>query len=175
MRRRGVLVGAWALATITATLVAWVAVRSVTDQVSPAPVLPLPTNVALADGASEAPQQPARRRGQLRQTQQPRAGAQSPPTSADPPQQQPAADEPDQGEPALTESYNLTGGTVTVRYRGGATSLVEATPNTGYDVDVHDGGPGKVDVRFRSDSHESRLVARWEDGSPDAQREERPR
>lgn len=101
------------------------------------------------------------------------------------PAQEPAEEEPgepdepeDAGEPAAaerTEGYELTGGVVTVRYRSGTTRLVQATPNSGFIMEVHDRGPGKVDVRFRSDDHESRLVAEWRDGSPDVDREERER
>ena len=76
---------------------------------------------------------------------------------------------------ATTRAYALVGGVVTVRYQGTTTRLVEASPNSGFVVEVHDGGPGKVDVRFRSDEHESRFVTRIRNGSPDPQREERPR
>ena len=76
---------------------------------------------------------------------------------------------------ATTQAYDLVGGVVTVRYQGTSTRLVEASPNSGFVVEVNDGGPGKVDVRFRSDEHESRFVTRLRDGNPDPQREERPR
>ena len=150
MGRRGLLVGAWALATLVATLVAWAAVRQVTNQVSPTSLLPVPAAVDVADLASEQP-----------------AGDQQ-------------AEEPEESEgpgtaPAVTEAYDLAGGVVTVRYRNGTARVVTATPNSGFDVDVNDGGPEKVDVRFRSDAHESRLVTRWRNGSPDPERDERPR
>ena len=74
-----------------------------------------------------------------------------------------------------TEGYELVGGTVTVTYRNGATNLVQATPNSGFVVELNDSGPDKVDVRFRSDNHESRLVTRWDDGAPDPDKEERSR
>ena len=153
MRRKGILFGAWALVTLSATLVAWAAVRQVTDEVSPAQTLPFPSAVALADEET-GPRAPV-----AEQEQEDAA----------------AAGEPAPEAPAVTEAYNLTGGVVTVRYRGETTTLVSATPNSGFGVEVNDGGPGKVDVRFRSDRHESRLVTRWRSGAPDPQREERPR
>ena len=156
MRRKGMLFGAWALVTLSATLVAWAAVRQVTDEVSPAQTLPFPSAVVLAE-ATTAPDPVAE------QSATPAPGA-------------PAATEtPAAGAQAVTEAYNLTGGVVTVRYRAGATTLVSATPNSGFGVEVNDGGPEKVDVRFRSDRHESRLVTRWRDGAPDPARDERPR
>ena len=186
------------VATALATLVAWGAVRRVTDQVSPPPVLPLPTAVAIVDEGTAPPAEPTetqqrggreeagaearkQRRRQREELQQSAAEATQPPVEtqpADDPPPQPA----DEAEPpertqseTITQSYDLVGGTVTVRYRDATTRLVQATPNSGFDLDVHDGGPGKVDVRFRSDRHESRLVARWDDGAPDPQTEERPR
>lgn len=157
MRRKGILFGAWAVVTLSATLVAWAAVRQVTDEVSPAQTLPFPSAVALADEGATPPAPVAE---QEQEQEQEEAAA-------------PARPAPE--APAVTQAYDLTGGVVTVRYRGETTTLVSATPNSGFGVEVNDGGPGKVDVRFRSDRHESRLVTRWRDGAPDPQREERPR
>jgi hypothetical protein len=147
MRRKGLWVGAWALATLGATLVSWAAVRQVTAEVSPSQTLPFPSAVVLADDPIAAPDAPA---------------------------PAPPAD-PDADEPATTESYVLTGGLVTVRYRGTTTTLVSAAPNSGFGAEVNDAGPEKVDVRFRSDGHESRFATRLRDGTPDPQTEERPR
>ena len=190
MRRKGVLTGVWLLATLAATLVAWAAVRQVTAEVSPSRPLPFPSGVALADGATEAtplaepttapptesPRRPRR--------DEPRTDGGPPPPAQDDapaaPAEEPAAppDREDDEPPAataVTEAYNLTGGVVTVRYRGSTVTLVSATPNSGFGVEVNDGGPSKVDVRFRAEEHESRLVTRVRDGAPDPQREERPR
>lgn len=191
MRRRGLLVGAWALSTIAATLVGWVAVRQVTDQVSPATVLPLPSAVALVEGSSETavvtpaatdaatagPRRKGRRPNVQTEQNRPRThddGVAGTPTSP-PPQPDPPAPQENPQPAAVTEAYELVGGAVTVRYRDGSTTLISATPNSGFDVDVNDGGPEKVDVRFRSDEHESRLVTRWRAGAPDPRREEQPR
>lgn len=150
MRRRGVLVTAWVLGTAAATLVAWAAVRQVAAEVAPPGVLPLPA-VAAVEAPTAAP----------------------PAAASDQPGAPPTEDAPTAR--AVTEAYTLTGGVVTVRYRGGRTTLVGATPNSGFEVDVHDSGPDEVEVRFRSDDHESRLVTRWTAGAPRPQRDERPR
>jgi hypothetical protein len=60
-------------------------------------------------------------------------------------------------------TYQLVGGSVGVRFENGAAHLLWATPKTGFSVESS--GPGsQVDVRFRSDSHQSRLRAFWENG-----------
>lgn len=157
MRRRGLLVTTWAGATAVATFVAWAAVDQVTDEVAPSAAVPLPAAVAAAQPA-QAPVTPG---PGDRGTEQPK------------PQPDPTADP--QPQAAGTVGYDLVGGAVTVRYRGATTELVQATPRSGFVVDVREGGPDKVEVRFSSDRHESRLLARVSDGRPDADRDERPR
>ena len=63
------------------------------------------------------------------------------------------------------------GGTVGVRFENGGARLLWATPKAGFRVDSS-GSSDQVDVRFRSDDHESRLKAFWDNG-PQAQVEER--
>ena len=149
MRRRWVLVSAWVAATAVATLVAWAAVSRVAEQVAAPIALPLPDTLVAPLDSPAAPDA---------------AGAPDP---------TPPADDPDPGP--VTEGYRLTGGTVTVRYRSGEAELVQASPNSGFVMEINDPGPGKVDVRFRSEDHESRLVALWRDGDPQPEREERMR
>lgn len=135
----------WLASTAIATALAWIAVQGVTSQVSPPAALPLP--------------------------QAPIATVPADPTLG-------AADPPDQGssDESATEAYTLVGGVVTVRYlAGGSTELVQAAPSSGFLMDVHDGGPDKVEVRFRSDDHESRLVAQLRSGTPAPRIEERGR
>ena len=188
MGRRGILITAWVGATILATVIAWAAVSQVTDEVAPSAALPLPTTAALA-GATDPPDptedtvaaaEQTRRRRRQAQQDDPQPAPTEPGTGEDDPTvRQPAEPQPDdEPEPqaaARTVGYELTGGSVTVRYRGTRTELVQATPKSGFVVDVHDSGPQKVEVRFRSDNHESRIVARVEDGEPDVDRDERPR
>jgi hypothetical protein len=68
-------------------------------------------------------------------------------------------------------SYALVGGTATLRFAPAGVSVVSATPNPGFTVEVEPHGGG-VEVQFRSDAHRSRLEASW-DGGPQAQTEER--
>jgi hypothetical protein len=75
--------------------------------------------------------------------------------------------------PAEDRTYQLVGGSVGVRFENGEAHLLWATPNTGFSVDAS-GSSSDVDVRFRSDSHESQLKAYW-DGGPQREIEENPR
>lgn len=150
MQRRGVFVGVWVLVTALATLIAWAAVSQVTEEVSPQAVLALPRAATIADGSS-------------------------PPRSSEGAQVPGGREEQPSEAVTVTEAYDLVGGVVTVRYRGMSAELVEASPDSGFVMDVHDPGPEKVDVRFRSDGHESRLVTRVRAGAPDPETEERPR
>ncbi|MEY2424147.1 MAG: hypothetical protein QOI95_4214 [Acidimicrobiaceae bacterium] len=68
-------------------------------------------------------------------------------------------------------TYQLTGGSVGVRFENGEAHLLWATPNSGFSVDSS-GSSSNVDVRFESDTHESRLKAFWNNG-PQAETEEK--
>jgi hypothetical protein len=55
---------------------------------------------------------------------------------------------------------------------GDQASLVWATPAPGYVAEVHEGGPRKVEVRFDSEEHESRLEVVCQGGAPVGQTRE---
>jgi hypothetical protein len=61
-------------------------------------------------------------------------------------------------------TFSAAGGTVTVALRGGNLSLSLATPNAGYAAEVHDSRSDRVEVRFDSGDHESRIEVRVEGG-----------
>jgi hypothetical protein len=61
------------------------------------------------------------------------------------------------------KTYQLVGGSVGIRFEDGAAHLLWASPNSGFSVESSNDG-GTVDVRFRSDNHESRLRAYWDNG-----------
>lgn len=188
MQRRGVFVGIWVLCTAGATLIAWAAVSQVTQEVSPQAVMPLPTTAAIADlSPTPASSEGTQVAGEGRRPADGTQARQPTPTSpaatqpeqdgngeTEPPEAEDRPDAPEETS-TVTEAYDLVGGVVTVRYRGTSANLVEASPESGFVAEVRDGGPGKVDVRFRSDDHESRLVTRVRAGEPDPDIEERPR
>ena len=75
----------------------------------------------------------------------------------------------------VVQTFELRGGTVQASCDGSGVSLGYATPKGGYEVSVHDEGPVELSVRFRSDSHESRLDATCVSGSPAPRIREEPR
>jgi hypothetical protein len=97
-------------------------------------------------------------------------------------QNEPAENEPAENEPAENENevanppappstvptssrtFSLVGGTVSVTCRGSAISLDSVTPNPGFTVESEQNEEGRVEVRFRSDNHESRLEVTCQSG-----------
>ncbi len=72
----------------------------------------------------------------------------------------------------VTRTYDLVGGTATIRFSSTEVTVLAASPSPGFTVDVggsHDGG-ARVD--FESDDHRSRLDTWWDGGPRDEVREE---
>ena len=67
----------------------------------------------------------------------------------------------------ITKSYQLIGGSATLRFSPGGVTVVVATPKPGFTVEVEGEGSG-VRVEFESETHKSRLDAWW-DGGPQAE------
>lgn len=77
--------------------------------------------------------------------------------------------------PAETRSYQLVGGTVTVRYSSTLVEVLVATPADGFETEIDRDGPTDLKVEFESETHRSRLDAEWEDGAPRDRIREEPR
>lgn len=90
-------------------------------------------------------------------------GAVAPTTTAAPPPPATAA---------TTRTYNLVGGTATLRFTPDGVTVVVATPKAGFSVDVGDSDDGDARVEFESDEHRSRVDAWWDGGPQDEVREE---
>ena len=72
----------------------------------------------------------------------------------------PATNNPAATPPPAARTFGLVGGTAEVSCRGNVASLDWATPNSGFAVETGSSDSGtQVEVRFRSDTHESRLEA----------------
>lgn len=54
-----------------------------------------------------------------------------------------------------TETFSGSGGSVTVRLADGRLALVSYVPAAGFTAEVHDDSATRVEVRFRSDDHET--------------------
>ena len=73
---------------------------------------------------------------------------------------------------ATSKTYNLVGGSATLRFSSSGVTVVAATPKAGYSVDVGDTHGNGVRVEFESDDHRSRVDAWWDGGPQDEVREE---
>ncbi len=59
--------------------------------------------------------------------------------------------------PAGTQSFSSVGGSIVVSTDGTSLSLVSTSPAAGFGADVHDNGPGRVEVRFTDGDVEWRI------------------
>lgn len=150
--RRILLAVTWLAGTLLATGIVYEAVNAVADQVSergerpishvgvgdelgtPSPsaaISPTPTPVGTSPSPTSQPTAPT--------------GGASPPPATPPPT-------------GTTRTFALVGGTASVSCTGSSINLNWATPNSGFQVETGTSGGGSViEVRFRSDTHESRL------------------
>ena len=74
--------------------------------------------------------------------------------------------------PPTTRTYPLVGGTTTLRFSADGVTVVVATPNAGFSVDVNESHDNGVRVEFESDGHRSRVDAWWDGGPQDEVRED---
>jgi len=133
----------WIVATVAATGLAWAGVRSVVADVA----APLPAPAVVASAA--APVEPS-----------------APETSRpDPRTPGPAR--------TTTQTFELVGGTATVRFAPETVAVLGAVPAAGFSTDV-ESNDDHTRVEFDSDGHRSRLEVWWADG-PQHQVEEHAR
>ncbi|HZA77514.1 MAG TPA: hypothetical protein VE623_14115 [Acidimicrobiales bacterium] len=150
MRRSLALGAVWVVAAALAAGVAWAGIGVVGDQVTDDRPAPLSADeVAQAVAAGEDQQADTT------------TASTTPPTTAASP-----AD-----ASASTETYQMTGGVVTLRFSPTGAEVVGATPHEGFEVDWEPEHGNGVKVEFESDGHESRLDAWW-DGGPRVERRE---
>jgi hypothetical protein len=71
-----------------------------------------------------------------------------------------------------TRSYDLVGGTVTVRFSAAGVTLVGATPKAGFSFEKGESHSNGIRVEFEGEDHKSRLDAWWDGGPHDEVREE---
>lgn len=163
--RRVLLFATWLAGTLLATAVVYEAVHMVAGQVTE----------LQADGVSQGGVEHGIAQTGAPPSTPPQAAPGAPPNSpgsvsgpSPPGQATPAVTEPpstptkpSQQAPANdTRTFSLVGGTANVTCSGSQITLNWATPNGGYEVVIgSSSGGGLVEVRFRSDTHESRLEA----------------
>jgi hypothetical protein len=59
--------------------------------------------------------------------------------------------------PSGTQAFSSVGGSIVVAVNGSSLSLVSTTPAAGFEAEVHDSGPGRVEVRFGNGGTEWRI------------------
>lgn len=115
------------------------------------PPLASPTTIAPGATASPPPPQPA------------------PTTTAPGPTESPTTTSPSTAE---TRTYNLVGGSVSLRFTPEGVTVLWANPNAGFEVETEPEHTNGVQVSFESETHRSRVAGWWEDGPQDRVREE---
>lgn len=76
-------------------------------------------------------------------------------------------------EPAPeTRTYQVVGGTASLRFEPGGVTVVFANPAQGFDVEVEPAHGGGVRVEFESETHRSRIDAWWDGGPRDEVQEQ---
>lgn len=186
MRQRLGVISAWVLATAVSVAIASSAVATVQDEVTASPS-PLRTQAVQALAASTTvPPAPTVQPPVTTTSSSPTTtGAAESTTTVAPATTAPAAATTTttvavattSAPPATTttvaapgpefRSYELVGGSVRIRILGTQVFFAGATPAPGFDVDVEEQGPEKVVVEFETPEHESKFVAKFEDGELD--------
>jgi hypothetical protein len=202
VRRTLSFAAAWLVAAVLALLVAWQGVSVVADQVTnrrPAPLgaaevrrqleseqaaaarttLAPATCIAPATTSAVPPTTapPVSSTSPLPVTTAPAPTSPLPVTTAPaPPTSPPASTAPPpatEAPPATeTRTYNLVGGTAALSFSPGGVSVVFATPEPGFEVDVEPQNGNGVRVEFESEGHRSRVEAWWDGGPQERVREE---
>ncbi len=85
------------------------------------------------------------------------SGSSDDPTGSSPPASTPVASPGEQ-------TFDSVGGSARIKFQDGQLSVVSTSPNSGYVVEIEAGGPTEIEIRFESDSHESRIKVQVEDG-----------
>lgn len=159
------------MATLLATAVSWAVVQAVSTAVVDQPPAPLshgavsselrsPGSPQLGPGtASPSPAaspQPAT--GSVPAA--PTAPIAPPNQSASTPTRSAASTAPPGSSPTTTRTFTLVGGTAQLSCTNDQVALNWATPNQGFWVETGSSDSGQtIDVKFRSDTHESELQA----------------
>jgi hypothetical protein len=73
---------------------------------------------------------------------------------------------------ASTKTYNLVGGTATLRFSSTGVTVVAAVPKAGFSVDVSEAHDNGARVEFESEDHRSRVDGWWAGGPEDEVRED---
>jgi hypothetical protein len=175
VRRTLAFVALWFLAGAAATTVAWLGVSTVSDQLSGSGSHPDPLSAdeiaAQATGASTSTTVGTSTTTTSTTSTTVPSGGTTTTTTVSTPTTQVAP--PTTAPPApVTRSYDLVGGSATLRFTASGVTVVVATPRPGFTVEISDSHSNGKRVEFESDDHRSRLEGWWDGGPQDEVREE---
>ena len=181
MRRTVVLVASWLAVAVLAVVLAWQGVSVVGNQVTdqrPPPLAASDIADRLADGKATSTTAPGTSDGAVTSSTTTSSSAPGvlPGSSPEPTTTTttaPAAPPPSPPPPAAeTRTYNLVGGTASLRFASTGVTVLFANPASGFSVSVEPEHGNGVSVEFESEGHESRVDGWWEGGPVDRVREE---
>ena len=170
--RRAVLLAiAWCAATALATVVTWQGVSFVGARVTNG-AMPVLSQAAIGEALRTTKPSRGSKRTKLSTpavepqapTAEPRPSRTPTPTATRSPRP-PATAEPR----AITSTWQVAGGQVSARCRGQVIALLYATPTDGWNMEIEQDGPVRVEVHYESRTAESELTARCVGGRPTAQ------
>ena len=184
MRRTGLYLMGWFAAGAVAVTAAGLGVSMVTEQVTGSRPAPLSARQVqeriLADAGSDGPGTPSTTvtattgsdgPAATTTTTAPGSTTTAPPTSTDGGTGTTATTTPP-APAGVTRSYDLVGGSVTLRFEASGVTVLVAAPKSGFSVEVGESHERGARVEFESDGHKSRLDAWWDGGPQDEVREE---
>ena len=160
--RQAVLIATWLAGTLLATGAVYAAVSAVAGEVTdqgPAPI----SQAGIEHALDQSPRsEPSATAAATPQTPSPAPSpvVESTPTPVGGGGGTHPTNPPPTAAPPANRTFALVGGTANVACGGGQVALNWATPNPGFQVDTGSSNGGSViEVRFRSDTHESELQA----------------
>jgi hypothetical protein len=176
VRRTATFVALWFLAGAAATTVAWLGVSTVSEQLAGSGSHPAPLSAEeIRDELAAAPSTTTTAAGPApttTSTTPPVNGTTTVPTSVPATTVPVAPTTTAPGPQPVTRSYDLVGGSATLRFTAAGVTVVVATPAPGFTVDVGESHDGGVRVEFEGEDHRSRLDGWWDGGPQDEVREE---
>ena len=179
MRRTVVFVASWLAVAVVAVVLAWQGVSVVGNQVTDERPAPLAAK-DIADRLTEVTATSTSTPGTGDPTSTSTTNATSAPgvlpgstpaptTTTTAPTAPPPSPPPPAAE---TRTYNLVGGTASLRFAPTGVTVVFANPASGFSVSVEPEHGNGVTVEFESEGHESRVDGWWEGGPVERVREE---
>jgi hypothetical protein len=174
VRRTVAFVALWFLAGAAAATVAWLGVSSVRDELAGSSSHPDPLSAEeiRAEVAAAPRTTPAPSTTTVPTSVTTTTTRETTPTTAGPGATSTTTTTAPPNVAATTRSYDLIGGTVTLRFAPSGVTVVVATPAPGFSVELGSSHGTGAKVEFEGEGHKSEVEGWWDDGPQDEVREE---